>query len=686
MQQDSSALSLADRLRAEVSALRPGQRLPSSRALVQRYRVSPVTVTRALSVLTAEGLVVTRPGSGAYVAERPDAAPEPADYGWQAMALGDRSVDPSGVGRLLTPAPEGAVALSGGYLHPTLQPLRALSNAAARAARRPDAWEIPPLGGVPELRAWYARTIGGAVSPSDVLISSGGQQSLATVLRSMAPPGSPVLVESPTYLGVLAVARASGLHPVPVPADGLGLRPELLAEAFALTGARVLYFQPTYQNPTGATLAAGRRAGILAAAKAAGAFVVEDDYARHLGFGPPAPPPLVADDPDGRVVHIASLTKATAPSLRIAGIVARGPVAERIRATQMVAEFFPARPLRRRCWNWSPPPGGPGTCGPSTPPCARAGTRCAPRWPASCRASTTPARTAACTSGSASRTAPTTRPWPARRCARASWSTRAARSSRPRLPRRSCGSATPSPRPRPSWPWAPAGSPTSSSASDRPWPGGRNRLSSDAGVAAATLPDEGRRPPMTDPARDAAALLRDFVNTLDVETGADQVETPGRLAAWLDGYGLLLAAAPSASASEGDLELARDLREGLRTAMLAHHGPSEPAMPPALEAAFTALPLRVTLRDGHPRLVPVEEPATVTGALARIAAAVMEAVADGTWGRLKVCQESTCLWAFLDTSKNRSRAWCSMRVCGNRTKTRAYRARMRTTEGRSAEH
>ncbi|MFC5180991.1 aminotransferase-like domain-containing protein [Actinomadura harenae] len=359
MHQDSSALSLADRLRPEVRALRPGDRLPSSRALVERHRVSPVTVTRALSLLAAEGLVVTRPGSGAYAAERPEHAPEPSDFGWQAVALGDRVVDPSGVTWLLTRPPEGAAVLSGGYLHPTLQPLRALATAAARAARRPDVWEVPPLGGVPELRAWYARALGGTVAPSDVLISNGGQQSLTTVLRAIAPPGSTILVESPTYLGVLAVARTCGLHPVPVPADEHGLRPDLLAEAFEQTGARVLYFQPAHQNPSGATLAAGRRAEVMAAARAAGAFIVEDDYARYLGFGTPTPSPLVSDDPDGRVVHIASLTKATAPSLRVAAVVARGPVAERVRSTQLVAEFFPARVLQETLLELVTSPGWP---------------------------------------------------------------------------------------------------------------------------------------------------------------------------------------------------------------------------------------------------------------------------------------------------------------------------------------
>ncbi|MEV4672228.1 PLP-dependent aminotransferase family protein [Actinomadura geliboluensis] len=358
MKDDSSVAALADALRADVRRMNPGERLPSSRALVERHRVSPVTVSRALGQLSAEGLVVTRPGSGAFAAERRRPAAEPADFGWQAVTLGDRAVDPSGVSWLLTPPPDGVVPLSGGYPHPALQPVRALATAAARAARRPDAWAMPPLGGLPELRAWFARTIGGAVTPADVLITSGGQQSLTTVLRALLPPGAPLLVESPTYLGVLSVARASGLHPVPVPMDADGIRPDLLAEAFALSGARVLYCQPAFHNPTGAVLSAERRARVLDVARAAGAFVVEDDFARHLGIVPP-PPPLIADDADGRVVHIASLTKATAPSLRIAAVAARGPVAARIRATQLVEEFFPARPLQETLLELVSSPGWP---------------------------------------------------------------------------------------------------------------------------------------------------------------------------------------------------------------------------------------------------------------------------------------------------------------------------------------
>ncbi|MGH3387902.1 MAG: PLP-dependent aminotransferase family protein, partial [Actinomadura sp.] len=257
----------------------------------------------------------------------------------------DRAVDAGGVTALLTPPPAGTIALSGGYLPPSLQPVRALSTAVARAARRPDAWDRPPLAGLPELRAWFARRVGGDVTASDVLITSGGQDALTIVLRALLPPGAPLLVEAPTYPGALAAARLAGLHTVPVPFDHDGVRPDLLADAFAMTGARVFYCQPTFHNPTGAVLSPRRREQVTAVARAAGAFVIEDDFARHLAIEP-APPPLAAHDTDGRVVYVGSLTKATSPSLRVAAVIARGPAAARIRATQLVAAFFPARVLQ----------------------------------------------------------------------------------------------------------------------------------------------------------------------------------------------------------------------------------------------------------------------------------------------------------------------------------------------------
>nr|EIF91177.1 GntR family transcriptional regulator [Streptomyces tsukubensis NRRL18488] len=336
---------MAARLRELLTGLAPGDRLPSSRELIQRYRVGPATVARAIALLAAEGAVVTRPGSGTYAAQRPGPRTEVTDTAWQTVALTDRAVDT----RLIAdvpPAPAGTITLDGGYVHRSLQPVRALSAALARAARRPDAWDRAPASGLAALRTVFAAVAGGGVTPEDVLITAGGQSALSIAFRAIAGPGDPVLVESPGYPGAVAAARAAGLRPVPVPVDQDGVRPDLLADAFAMTGARLFYCQPAFHNPTGAVLAPERRRQVLDVARATGAFVVEDDFARYLGHGGPVPKPLMADDHNGTAVHITSLTKPAAPSLRIGALIARGPVMERLRAVRLVDDFFIARPLQ----------------------------------------------------------------------------------------------------------------------------------------------------------------------------------------------------------------------------------------------------------------------------------------------------------------------------------------------------
>lgn len=299
-------------------------------------------MTSAIARLAAEGIVVTHAGRGTFVAARRQQAVP--DLSWQTVALGEARVDGRDVAQLLAPPPGGAAVLSTGYPSADLQPLAALAAAASRAARRPAGWALPPAAGLSELRQLMAADV--LADPADVLVVSGGQAGLSIALRALAAPGTAVLVEVPTYLGALAGARGAGLRPVPVPTDHNGLRADLLPSAFERSGARLLYLQPTYANPTGAVLAPERRAAVLTAAQEAGAFVLEDDWARYLQLDGPRQPPLLHDDPDGRVVHLSSLTKATAPSLRIGALTARGPAAARLAAVRVVDGFVVARPLQ----------------------------------------------------------------------------------------------------------------------------------------------------------------------------------------------------------------------------------------------------------------------------------------------------------------------------------------------------
>ena len=351
----TTVMELANDLRREIGRYSPDEKLPSSRDLVAQYQVSPVTVSRAIAALVAEGLVVSRPGAGVFRAGSRRVSRATGDMSWQEVALSaepgngpPRTVDATGVlTSLATVAPE-VIDLNSGDPHPSLLPEQALAAALARAGRRPGSWSRPPLEGLADLRGWFARDIAPNLAASDVLICAGGQSALTTAMRSLAAPGTPVLVESPTYPGILAIARAAGLRPVPVPVDGEGLRTDLLADAFAATGARLLACQPVFHNPTGTVLSAGRRRDVLAIARQAGAFVVEDDFARRLAHedAPALPPPLVAADDDGVVVHIRSLTKAASPSLRVAALAARGPAFARMRAMQAVDSFFVPRPMQ----------------------------------------------------------------------------------------------------------------------------------------------------------------------------------------------------------------------------------------------------------------------------------------------------------------------------------------------------
>ena len=338
---DSSIRSLTSSLRSRAEAMQPGARFPSTRSIASGYRVSPITVSRALAALSAEGLLKTLPGSGTFVAEHASRTePQPADTSWQTVALGDRAIDAGSLQAYLEVNPRGALSMAGGYLHHSLMPIRALSIAGTRAVRRSETWEAPDSRGIPGLRAWFASLHGSGFGADDVIVCNGGQSAISATVRALVPAGGTLLVEAPTYPGGLAIARAAGIRVVPVPMDEDGIMPGLLADGFEITRSRAVYLQPTHQNPTGVVMPAARRRQVLDVAARAGAFVIEDDWARWLGYERTNPPTLMSMDASGRVVYVSSLTKPASPSLRLGALVARGPVADRLRSIRIVDDLF----------------------------------------------------------------------------------------------------------------------------------------------------------------------------------------------------------------------------------------------------------------------------------------------------------------------------------------------------------
>lgn len=169
-------------------------------------------------------------------------------------------------------------------------------------------------------------------------------------------------------------------------------------------------------------------------------------------------------------------------------------------------------------------------------------------------------------------------------------------------------------------------------------------------------------------------LVRGFVNTYDVESAEDELGTPPQLRAWLAERDLLPGRGPVTAA---DLAAALEVREAIRELLIANAGgPAAPAA--AATVSRAAARARLVLRfdpGGGATLEP--EAAGVDGALGRLLAVIYVAMEEGTWRRLKACRRETCRWAFYDQSKNRSRSWCAMSVCGNRVKAQTYRERQR---------
>jgi predicted RNA-binding Zn ribbon-like protein len=167
--------------------------------------------------------------------------------------------------------------------------------------------------------------------------------------------------------------------------------------------------------------------------------------------------------------------------------------------------------------------------------------------------------------------------------------------------------------------------------------------------------------------------VREFVNTSEIDTGEEALTRPAQLRDWLVESGL---APRGLRVTQADLKRATTLREALRAILLAHNDGGDPPAPAYRTLDEAAQRARLELRFDEPGSAALQPAADgVDGALGRLLAIVDRAIADGTWTRLKACREPTCEWAFYDYTKNRSRTWCTMEVCGNRAKARAYRQR-----------
>jgi DNA-binding transcriptional MocR family regulator len=310
-------------------ALRPGDRLPGVRAFARQRRVSLATALAAYRRLEDQGVVEVRPQSGHYIAGRPllqVPRPEPS----RPPAVREEVEVIDLVHDLLTRVNDPSVAPFGvATSDPSVYPGRRLNSILARLARDPSLLGVTygPWRGQPELVHQITRramALGVTLDPGEVFITNGATEALQVALRALCAPGDTILVESPTYYGVLNQAQMLGLKVVELPTcTEEGLETKRLESVLRRLKARVLITMPTAHNPLGATIPEADRQRLVDACREFGVTIIEDGVYSDLYFDDPRPRPLRAfADRRSDIVSIGSFSKTLAAGYRVGWLAA----------------------------------------------------------------------------------------------------------------------------------------------------------------------------------------------------------------------------------------------------------------------------------------------------------------------------------------------------------------------------
>ncbi|RAR41976.1 PLP-dependent aminotransferase family protein [Paenibacillus sp. MDMC362] len=318
-------LALYHAIRAAIHSgkLPEGTRLPATRELAKLYGVSRGSAAQCYDMLMAEGYVVSRQGSGTYVAEGIAAMADQPPLAERAPVLsawGQRLMGQSGeyvsAQQLLEEPPPGTISFANARMpmedFPYSEWRSALSYAGGSggAELRNGA---PPEGDI-ELRqaiAGHLRfTRGIQADPEHIVIFSGSMQGLVLMFQLLVDPGDHVVMEDPGYQGIHRGISLSGGIPLPSPVDDAGLIPRNW-------DAGLLVVSPSRQYPTGAVLPLERRRALLTWARSRQAFIIEDDYDSEFRWGGKPIEPLRMLDNEGRVIFVGSFSKTMFTGLRI---------------------------------------------------------------------------------------------------------------------------------------------------------------------------------------------------------------------------------------------------------------------------------------------------------------------------------------------------------------------------------
>jgi GntR family transcriptional regulator/MocR family aminotransferase len=374
---------LYDELRRAILArrLKPGERVPSTRALASSLKLSRATVTQSYEQLISEGYLQAVIGSGTTIcAQLPDellrTAPvktlKAAAQTKRAAAIKLSRYGASLDNSLPLEAPEPELPINFRSGRPALEefPMRDWRRLLLRHCRAEKADSLDytrDLRGEPALRRaiadYLARSRAVRCTPEQVIIVNGSQQAIDLITKVLIDRGDAVAVENPGYLGARRAFLAQGAKLLPIPVDENGIVVERL-ETKPASNVRLIYVTPSHQFPTGAVLPLARRLELIRWAESQGAVIVEDDYDSEFRYGSRPIPALQGLADGGNVIYVGTFSKVLFPALRIGYIVVpdglahvfararwladrQTPTLEQLALTDFIVEGHLERHLRR---------------------------------------------------------------------------------------------------------------------------------------------------------------------------------------------------------------------------------------------------------------------------------------------------------------------------------------------------
>jgi Transcriptional regulators containing a DNA-binding HTH domain and an aminotransferase domain (MocR family) and their eukaryotic orthologs len=343
---------LAEQIKTQIrqKIWRPGERIPSIRQCCKTANLSPMTVLQAYQLLESQGWIYARPKSGYFVAQQTLALPEPAH---QPVKLQSTQVDINDLlfDVLQNTKDSSLTQLGSAFPDPQLFPWQALTRSLASSSRKMSPFSaisnLPP--GNEPLRQIIAQRYaqqGLHIAPDEIVITSGGMESLNLSLQAVTQPGDLVAIESPTFYGALQAIERLRLKAVEIPTHPrTGVDLEVLAQSLQQLPIKACWFMTSFQNPLGFCMSQQDKRQLVSLLELYQVPLIEDDVYGELYFGHEPPLPAKTYDSHSRVLHCSSFSKCLSPGFRV-GWVAAGEHAEKVQRLQLMSTLSASIPTQ----------------------------------------------------------------------------------------------------------------------------------------------------------------------------------------------------------------------------------------------------------------------------------------------------------------------------------------------------